>query len=126
MKEEYLNRLQDLTDAVARYKERERLIKVMLDTAVYIDEDRLRVILDYPKTVPDDPIPAEDKAPIRVLPAEEESVMGKIVKAHGRKPQTVDVGKCRALRAAGWAVEDIANEVEVSIASVYKAIKEEQ
>lgn len=47
--EKVLERIQDLTDALARCKEHERLIKAHLDADDYITAEELRMILDYPK-----------------------------------------------------------------------------
>lgn len=48
--EKVLEKIQDLTDALSRAKEHERLIKAHLDADDYITADELRVILNYPKT----------------------------------------------------------------------------
>lgn len=49
--EKVLEKIQDLTDALARAKEHERLIKAHLDADDYITTEELRTILDYQKTV---------------------------------------------------------------------------
>ena len=47
--EKVIEKIQDLTDALARCKEHERLIKSHLDADDYITAEALRMILDYPK-----------------------------------------------------------------------------
>lgn len=49
--EKVIEKIQDLTDALARCKEHERLIKAHLDADDYITTEELRMILDYQKTV---------------------------------------------------------------------------
>ena len=48
--EKVIEKIQDLTDALARCKEHERLIKAHLDADDYITAEALRMILDYQKT----------------------------------------------------------------------------
>ena len=43
-----------------------------------------------------------------------------------KKPRMVDAGKIRALHAAGWAVKDIAGEMNCSEVTVYKALNKKK
>lgn len=47
--EKVIEKIQDLTDALARCMEHERLIKAHLDADDYITAEELRTILNYPK-----------------------------------------------------------------------------
>lgn len=47
--EKVVEKIQDLTDALARAKERERFIKLLLDKDDYVTSDELRQIFDYPR-----------------------------------------------------------------------------
>lgn len=66
--------------------------------------------------VPDEPSPEPEEKPVK--------------RAKGRKGALtrieVDMGKVHALLDAGWSIEKVADEMQVSIGTIYARLKEER
>ena len=114
---EILNRIQDLADELARCRERERILKEMLDTDALIGKETLRLVLNHPASVDEEPIKATE-AQIEVKP---EPVEEKPKPKRGKR-STVDKGKIQALKNAGWTVKQVAEECGCSVGAVYSVL----
>ncbi len=140
---EVLDRVQDLTDELARCKERERLIKLMLDSGS-MDEGSLRLILDHPKISQEEEIEGIKEAvleglrsdqPVPVLPEPTEPVEEKKPKnplckvyipdkPNGR-PKRVDREQVIAMKAGGMKPKEIAEKLGCAVGTVYAIVKED-
>lgn len=102
----------------------------VLIKGLHIEEIQIGMDAEHEQTGPDRSEPVQEE-PKQEEPKQEEPKQEEPKKAETKakpkatkKTQPIDKGKIGALRKAGWAIAEIADEMKCSNATVYKVLNE--
>ncbi len=125
MNSEVLNRIQYLSEGLAICKERERLLKLEIDSNGYISEYTARKILNY-ATVEESPEPEREEPAVEIEPPKNPMVKVRVKGEPAPKKARIDREAVVALKRSGMPAAAIAKELGCSIATVYAICKEDK
>ena len=101
---ESMNSMSEKLDAVSKMLADVMRQNAVIYYAINHEQEKAEVMAAKPKTKPIPPTPAKLKAAM----------------------DTLDVGKVKALRKAGWKIQAIADDMGVTYSKVYRVLHEDQ
>jgi hypothetical protein len=137
MNSEVLNRIQHMSEELAIRKERERLLKLEIDSNGYIGEYAARKILNYTTGVeePQESLRRasgesqereEEEPAVEIEPPKNPMVKHRIQGEPAQKKARIDRESVVALKRSGMPAAAIAKEMGCSMATVYAICKEDR